>query len=115
MKNLSSRFNLSTVVSVVTLCTLFSATAFSSTAHAKYIHNEKSLIKVCEAIQTNSPSQLRSAVKRSGHNYQALADGLLCNGQTVIEFAMANGAAKNASLFSRHTHTKLPELVAKAN
>lgn len=68
---------------------------------------------MCEAIQTNNPAKLRVAVKRSGYSYRSLAEGLMCNGQTVVEFAMSNGAMQNASLMARRVHTRLPQLVAK--
>ena len=108
MKKLLNSFSLPATIGVIAICSLFSLNA-----NAKYIPNESSLIKVCKAIQTNNAAKLRVAVKRSGYSYRDLAKGLMCNGQTVVEYAMSHGAIENANLMAKLSHTKLPQLVAQ--
>lgn len=108
MKNLINSFNLPATIGVIAVCSLFSLSA-----NAKYIPNESALIKVCQAVQTNNSAKLRVAVKRSGFSYKNLAEGLMCNGQTVMEFAMSHGAIKNANLMATRSHTELPQLIAQ--
>lgn len=65
---------------------------------------EKRLVRVCEAIQSDSKGKLNAALRSSRISYQQLSDGLVCNGMDAISFALHSGAMKNAELIAGRVH-----------
>lgn len=109
MKNLSKKISVIVLSSV-----LLVAGSVASFANAKQISSEDSLIKVCEAMQSNNKLRLHQAVKRTGYSYKSLAKGLMCNGQTMYDFAISSGATDTAVTLARKSALALPELVAQS-
>lgn len=97
---------------------IIGSTLMSSAASAnKYIDPglEKDLVKVCEALKSNSRIKLLKAVKNSRLTYKSIAKGLVCNGQNALEFAMLNSADKTASLLANKTSVDLNSYLAKTD
>jgi hypothetical protein len=107
MKKLAKSLNL-TIASTL----LVIAGSSMSLANAQPIERESKLVKVCEAVQNDNKSKLSRAVKNAGYSYSAIANGLVCNGQPVLEFAVANGSNEVAEKLARRTNKALPDLVA---
>ena len=68
---------------------------------------EHNLVSVCKALKSDSKLQLMNAVKSSGVSYENLAQGLVCNGQQPVNFALANGAQKTADLFAKRAQVEV--------
>lgn len=68
---------------------------------------EQKLVKVCEALKSNSKLRLLKVVKNSRLKYGDIAKDLVCNGQEAIEFALLNGANKTASLLANRASIDL--------
>ncbi|MFC3123273.1 DUF3718 domain-containing protein [Agaribacter flavus] len=64
---------------------------------------ENRLVKVCEAIQSNSRLQLSKTLKNTRLSHQAIMKGLVCNGDDPISFALKNGAVKNAKYLAHRS------------
>jgi hypothetical protein len=78
------------------------ATGFSGFASASISEStEQNLVKVCKALKSDSSIKLNKAVKNSRISYENLAEGLVCNGQSAVSFALSNGAEKTAGIFSK--------------
>jgi hypothetical protein len=95
---------------------LVAATFITSTANANnYIDQatEQDLVKVCEALQSNSKIKLLRVIKRSGLSFNNIAKGLVCNGQDAIKFALLNGADKTANMLAKKGSVDLENYVAK--
>lgn len=86
------------------------------TAHANYYISpelEGSLVKICEAIRSNSRIRLHVALKHSGLDARRVMKGLVCNGQDPITFAQLNGADKTGSLLAARTNVDYSFRLAK--
>ncbi|WP_406663711.1 DUF3718 domain-containing protein [Gallaecimonas sp. GXIMD1310] len=80
------------------------ATLLASTAaHARmdpYLHD--ALVSVCKASATDRPIVLNNTLTSYRLSYPTVAQKLVCNGQSVYQFALSHGAHRNAErLFSR--------------
>ncbi|MED5525178.1 DUF3718 domain-containing protein [Gallaecimonas pentaromativorans] len=63
---------------------------------------ENALIAVCKASISNKPFVLSGTLKEHRLSYPVVADKLVCNGQSVYNFAMDRGADRTAAqIFSR--------------
>lgn len=81
------------------------ATGFSGFASASISEStENNLVKVCQALKSDSSVKLNKAVKNSRISYESLAEGLVCNGQSAVSFAISNGAQKTASIFAKRAN-----------
>lgn len=74
---------------------------------------EKGLIKVCEALKSDSRIKLHKAMKKSRISYRTIAKGLVCNGQDAVTFAMNHGAENTALMVARRANKASDALVAK--
>ena len=94
----------STIYMVSALLTtgfLFSGEAFA--------YNEERLISVCRHAATDDGHGLRRDVRKMmvgtkivSKTYSAIANGLICNGLSVVDFAEKYGAVKTLSVLQRH-------------
>jgi hypothetical protein len=81
------------------------ATGFSGFASASINEStEQNLVKVCKALKSDSSIKLNKAVKHSRISYESLAEGLVCDGQSAVSFAIANGAEKTAHVFAKRAN-----------
>ena len=89
---------------------LFTLAIYCNPVSAKSTHlspsHEASLVKICEAIQTNSKRKLRNAIKSSGIPSRAINKGLVCNGLDTVSFALSSGANKTADFLVAKGNTK---------
>jgi hypothetical protein len=74
---------------------------------------ENNLVKVCEAIKSDSLIKVKMAVRDSGIGIREIANGLVCNGADPVNFALANDAEKTAKYMANKRNGKHQELVAK--
>ena len=74
---------------------------------------ERSLVKVCEALKSNKRVKLIRALKDSRIRYKHIVDGLVCNGQDALDFAMSHGAKKTANMVAKRANVDLNSMLAK--
>ena len=87
----------------------------ASSAQANYIDpvTERSLVKICEALKSNSKIRLHRAIKNSRLSYKTVAKGLVCNDQDPVSFALNNDSAKTAKIMAKRAHIDYEALLAK--
>ena len=68
---------------------------------------EAKLVKVCEAIKSDSVTDLNAAVRNSGVGIKQIANGLVCNGADPVNFALANDAEKTAKYMAAKSNVEL--------
>ena len=74
---------------------------------------ESKLVKVCEAIKSDSLLKVNVAVKESGINIRKIANDLVCNGVDPVIFALANDAEKTAKYMAERSNTNNQAFLAK--
>jgi hypothetical protein len=74
---------------------------------------EKKLVKVCEALKSDSRIRLQQAISNVSAGYKQIAEGLVCNGMDPITFALSNGAEKTAKLLANRSNKDYNEMLAK--
>jgi len=74
---------------------------------------ESKLVKVCEAIKSDSPIKVNTAVRNSGVGIKHIANSLVCNGVDPVSFALANNAEKTAKYMAQKGNVNYAELVVK--
>lgn len=74
---------------------------------------ESKLVKVCEAIKSDSLLKVNVAVQESGINIRKIANDLVCNGFDPVSFALANDAEKTAKYMAVRSNAQYQELLAK--
>ncbi|WP_040521525.1 DUF3718 domain-containing protein [Aliiglaciecola lipolytica] len=82
------------------------ATSFTPT-------QEASLVKICKALKSDSRIKLNNAIKSSNLSYKLVANGLMCNGKSALEFAVMHEAQKTAGLLARKANINYDEMLAK--
>jgi len=87
----------------------------ASSAQAKYIDKgtEENLVKICEAIQSDSKIKLHIAIRNSGINVKNIAKGLVCNGYDPVTFAIVSKAENTAKFMARKGNVDYDALLAK--
>ena len=74
---------------------------------------EGNLVKICNAIKSDSLIKVKVAVQESGVSIREIADGLVCNGIDPVSFALANDAEKIAKYMSKKSNINHQGFVAK--
>ena len=74
---------------------------------------DKAMVRVCQAIQSNSKIKLNNTLKAYRLNYKTISEKLVCNGQDVLTFASLSGADKNAQLIAKRLNKAVPGVVVK--
>jgi hypothetical protein len=84
-------------------------------AQANYIDpaTEGKLVKVCEAIKSDSLVKVNAAVRDSGIGINKIANSLVCNGADPVSFALANDAEKIAKYMAKKSNGNHQEFLAK--
>lgn len=87
----------------------------AGSAQAKYIdkNTEANLVKICEAIKSNSKIKLHLAIKDSGIKAREISKGLVCNGYDPVTFAMISNAQNTAKYMARKGGVDYEALLAK--
>jgi hypothetical protein len=87
----------------------------SGSAQAKYLDKsiEANLVKICEAIKSDSKLRVYRAIKNSGIKAKTISEGLVCNGYDPVTFAMVNNAQKTAKFMARKSGVDYEALLAK--
>ncbi len=75
--------------------------------------HEETLVNICKALKSDKPSRLRSVMKKARISYKQINEGLVCNGQNAIDFALLHNADKTALFVARKTKQDINSLVAK--
>jgi len=87
----------------------------AGSAQANYIHKntETNLVKICEAIKSDSKLKVNRAIKGSGIKARAISKGLVCNGYDPVTFAIVSGAKNTAKFMAHKGGVDYAELLAK--
>lgn len=93
---------------------IIASIGFTGAASAKITDSrEESLIRICEALMSDKPIRLKRTMKKAGVTYKQVNEGLVCNGQSAMNFALLHNADKNAGLLARKTSQDIDSLLAK--
>jgi len=74
---------------------------------------EAHLVKICEAIKSDSKIKLHVAIRNSGIKTKAISKGLVCNGYDPVTFAIVNKAQNTAKFMARKSGVDYEALLAK--
>lgn len=74
---------------------------------------EADLIKICEAIKSDSKLKLHRAIKNSGIKARTISKGLVCNGYDPVTFAAVNNAQNTAMYMAKKGNVDYEALLAK--
>ncbi|WP_293746177.1 DUF3718 domain-containing protein [uncultured Paraglaciecola sp.] len=74
---------------------------------------EAHLVKICEAIKSDSKYKVNRAIKNSGIKAKTVSEGLVCNGYDPVTFAMVNNAQNTAKYMARKSGVDYEALLAK--
>jgi hypothetical protein len=87
----------------------------AGSAQANYIDpvTERKLVKICEALKSNSKIRLHRAIKNSRLRYTRVAKDLVCNGQDPVTFALKNDSFETAKLMAKRGIVDYDELLAE--
>ena len=100
----------------VLISTIIAAgTLLMGNAQASYIDPviESKLVKVCEAIKSDSKLKLHAAIRDSGLRTKQVTNGLVCNGYDPVTFAIVNDAVKTAKYLAKQSNVNYEELLVK--
>ena len=100
-----------TKMALIGLTLSLGATAAQAGGYPKEMEND--LIAVCEAVKSDRPLALHNAVKSTGLSLRDLHEGLVCNGEDMITFALTHNAVKNGALIARRVNAEPNVLTAK--
>lgn len=64
---------------------------------------ESDLVRICEAIKSDSKLKLNRTLKQTNLSYRAVSNGLVCNGMSVHDFARQHQATKTGELLAKRT------------
>lgn len=87
----------------------------AGSAQAQYLdkNTEARLVKICEAIKSDSKIKLYIAIKNSGINAKSISEGLVCNGYDPVSFAIVSNAQNTAKFMARKSGVDYEALLAK--
>ena len=74
---------------------------------------EAHLVKICEAIKSDSKIKLHVAIRNSGIKSKAISKGLVCNGYDPVTYAIVNKAQNTAKFMARKSGVDYKALLAK--
>jgi hypothetical protein len=74
---------------------------------------ESKLVKVCEALKSDSLIKVNAAVLKSGVDIKTIANSLVCNGDDPVNFALAYDAEKTAKYMAQISNVSDQKLLAK--
>ena len=74
---------------------------------------EAHLVKICEAIKSDSKYKVNRAIKNSGIKAKTVSESLVCNGYDPVTFAMVNNAQNTAKYMARKSGVDYEALLAK--
>jgi hypothetical protein len=100
----------------IIICSIITVGVFLvGSAQAKHIdkNTEANLIKICEALKSDSKLKLHVAIKDSGIKAKAIREGLICNGYDPVSFAIINNAQNTAKFMARKSRADYEALLAK--
>lgn len=93
---------------------IITSIGFTGAASAKIKDSrEESLIRICEALISDKPIRLKRAMKKAGVSFKQVNEGLVCNGENAINFALLHDAGKTAGLVARKTRQDIDSMIAK--
>ena len=106
-------FTLRRVTQFVLIGMTLTLTATAANAGSYPIELEDDLVAVCEAVKSDSRLMLHRAVKATGLNMRDLHEGLVCNGQDMLTFAVTHDASQTAQHIARRINADPGVLTAK--
>lgn len=92
-------------LSILTTLTYLSFVAAPASAANFDKSLEDDLIKICEAVKSDSKLKLNRSLKNTHLDYRTVAKGLVCNGMPVYDFAQKHQAKSTADLLAMRAQT----------
>ncbi len=74
---------------------------------------EASLQNICHALKSDNKLTLNRAIKQSRISYKAVAEGLMCNGKSAMDFALLNNAKNTAGYLAKKANINIDGMLAK--
>jgi hypothetical protein len=74
---------------------------------------EAQLVKIYEAIKSDSKIKLHIAIRDSNISTKAISEGLVCNGYDPVTFAIVTKAENTAKFMARKSNVDYEALLAK--
>jgi Protein of unknown function (DUF3718). len=74
---------------------------------------EKKLISRWERVKKDNRLGMNRPGKGTGFKMRYIHEGIVCNGQTMLTFALTHNASKNAQLIARRINASPSVLTAK--
>lgn len=101
---------------ILTITTASCTTLLSNQLQAKPMDTylEKSLVAVCKSTMKGNLLKFNRTLKYYRLSNRTIANGLVCNGSDVTEFARKHGAYKIANKLDKHLHnsTSITDIAA---
>lgn len=103
------------LVTLMMVGTLSTNSVMAGPSKAPYIAPdvEKSLVKICEALRSDSKLQLKYAIRESRIKPSAISNGLVCNGHDPYTFALLHSADKTATYLANKVNKDISAMLAK--
>lgn len=101
---------------IITTCAAITAsmTQVTHASDALFMNDEDRMyLRLCKAVRSNNKLHLHLTLKREGVSYQQMQDGLVCNGQDPITFAMYSGSERVAHVIAENTELDAATTLAK--
>ncbi|MFA3790832.1 DUF3718 domain-containing protein [Aliiglaciecola sp. SL4] len=111
MKILKSVNNKSVLAMALMIGVFATNSALAASSLTSY--QEASLVKICKALKSDNRMKLQRAIKASNLNYKAVAKGLVCNGQSALDFAAIHDAHETAGFLARKVNINYDKMLAK--
>ena len=90
------------IIAIVTFTTL--SLSFAPASNASNIAQN-----LCEYVNADNKSKLRSYLKSNKLKIRTVFDGISCNGQNLLEFAAANNATETGAMMIGKVSKKVVE------
>lgn len=97
-------------------CALLAAplAQLANAGNTLFVNDEDRMyLRLCKAVKSNNKLHLHLTLKHEGISYQQMQEGLICNGQDPITFALYSGSKKIAQVIADHTESDVSTILAK--
>lgn len=64
-------------------------------------HLHQALVETCMAVKSNQPLKLRAELKEYRLNVDTIREKLICNGESVYQFALTHNAKRTAGMINK--------------
>ena len=90
------------VLCIASTLTVLTTMSLSATAVEKMDPQlEHALVSICKSVQSNKIFQLRSSLREFHLSAELVSEKLMCNNESVHNFAITHGANRTANLLQK--------------